>query len=56
MKDIKIEKVKEFENDFLEYMDMKHGMVLKSLKEGVLTPDMEEIMQKVAAEIVTRFK
>lgn len=53
---VPIEKVKEFEIDFLEIMDMQYPEVLESLKEGQLTGEIEETIRKVAADVAEKFK
>ena len=56
MRAVPIEKVKEFELDFLEIMEMQHRAVLDELKEGKLTTEAEDTIRKVAAEVVQKFK
>ena len=56
MRNIPIEKVKEFEADFLEMMEMQHRATLDELKEGNLTAEGEETIRKVAAEVAEKFK
>ncbi|WP_372653569.1 F0F1 ATP synthase subunit alpha, partial [Draconibacterium sp.] len=50
LRSVPIDKVKEFEADFLETMKMSHRPVLDELKAGKLTPEIEETIRKVAAE------
>ncbi|MFW6246107.1 MAG: F0F1 ATP synthase subunit alpha, partial [Tangfeifania sp.] len=52
---VPIEKVKEFETDFLERMEMDHRDVLDELREGKLTEEIEQTIQKVAAAIAGKF-
>lgn len=49
-------KVKEFENEFLERMEIQHRAVLDSLKEANLTAEAEETIRKVAAEVAEKYK
>ncbi len=53
---VPVNKVKEFEADFLERMQMQHRPVLDELKAGNLTEDVEETIRKVAAEIAEKYK
>ncbi|HKI88240.1 MAG TPA: F0F1 ATP synthase subunit alpha [Draconibacterium sp.] len=56
LRNVPLEKVKEFEADFLEVMEMQHRAVLDSLKEGQLTTEIEDTIRKVAAEVAEKFK
>ncbi|WP_321369355.1 F0F1 ATP synthase subunit alpha [uncultured Draconibacterium sp.] len=56
LRSVPIEKVKEFESDFLETMEMSHRPVLDELKAGKLTPEIEETIRKVAAETAEKYK
>ncbi len=54
---IPVDKVKEFEVDFLEMMELKHRVdVLDELKKGNLTSSIEETIRKVAAEVAEKYK
>ncbi|WP_297089169.1 F0F1 ATP synthase subunit alpha [uncultured Draconibacterium sp.] len=52
---VPIDKVKEFETDFLETMEMSHRPVLDELKAGKLTTEIEETIRKVAAETAEKY-
>ncbi|WP_297094162.1 F0F1 ATP synthase subunit alpha [uncultured Draconibacterium sp.] len=56
LRSVPIDKVKEFEADFLETMEMSHRPVLDELKTGKLTPEIEETIRKVAAETAEKYK
>ncbi len=56
LKDVPVSRVLEFEEEFLEFMEVKHKKTLKSLKEGNLTEETEKILKEVALEIGSRFK
>ncbi len=56
LKDVPIDKVKEFESEFLEFMELKHRDVLDSLREGVLNNDITGVLEKVAAELVMKYQ
>ncbi len=53
---VPIDKVKEFEADFLEAMEMSHRPVLDEIKAGKLTDEIEETIRKVAAETAEKYK
>jgi F-type H+/Na+-transporting ATPase subunit alpha len=56
LRNVPVEKVKKFEEEFLELMEMEHRDVLDILKEGDLSPEAEEILRKVANEVSQRYK
>jgi F-type H+-transporting ATPase subunit alpha len=53
---IPIKKVKEFETEFLDFLELKHKKVLQSLQEGVITLKEEEILDKVARELAAKYE
>jgi len=56
LSDIPVEKVKAFESEFLEYMELKHKDVLAALAQGKLSDDISGKIVDVAKEIVEKFK
>jgi F-type H+-transporting ATPase subunit alpha len=56
LKDVPVNKVKEFEKDFIEFLDMKHRNVLDNLRDGILNNDITAVLEKVAAETALKFK
>jgi F-type H+/Na+-transporting ATPase subunit alpha len=56
LRQVPIEKVKEFEVDFLETMEMSHRAALDEIKEGKMTQEIEDTIRKVAAETAEKYK
>jgi F-type H+/Na+-transporting ATPase subunit alpha len=56
LSDIPVEKVKEFEIDFLEYMELKHKATLAALAQGKLSDEITGVLEAAAKEIVEKFK
>ena len=56
LRDVPVDKVKSFENEYLEYLDLKHRDVLDNLRDGILNNDITKVLEKVAAELVIKFK
>ena len=56
LRDIPLDKVKEFENEYLGFLEVKHKHILNALKEGKLDENSEKLLTAVAAEIAERFK
>ncbi|MBN1598367.1 MAG: F0F1 ATP synthase subunit alpha [Bacteroidales bacterium] len=56
LSEIPVEKVKEFEKEFLDFIELKHKKVLNTLKEGKIDEETEKILTAVARDISERFK
>ncbi|WP_299393527.1 F0F1 ATP synthase subunit alpha [uncultured Gelidibacter sp.] len=56
LRDVPVEKVKEFERDYLEYLRAKHSDALASLKAGKLTDDVTDILAAVAKELSAKYR
>ncbi len=54
--DINVEQVDQFQEEYLELLELKHKNILKQLAEGKLTDQITETLEKVAKEIVERIK
>jgi len=55
LRDIPVEKVKMFERDFLELLEMQYRGVLDQLRAGVLSDNETQVIEKVAAEVAERY-
>ena len=56
LKDIPVNKVKEYEKDYIEFMDLKHRDVLDKLRDGVLNEEITKVLQEVAVELAIKYK
>ena len=56
LRDVPVEKVKEFERDFLEMMNAKHRDTLDTLKGGKLTDEAIDVLTNVAADLSAKYK
>jgi F-type H+-transporting ATPase subunit alpha len=56
LKDVPVTKVRDFEKEYLELLDLKHRDVLDSLRDGILNDDITKTLEKVAAELVLKYK
>ncbi len=50
------DKVKEFEAEYLERMEMKYKNVLNELKAGNLSADTEKVIQELVTELTAKYK
>ena len=48
--------VREFESEFLAFLDLKHKNVLADLKKGLLTDEVTGTLEKVAKELSAKYK
>ena len=56
LRDVPTSRVKEFETEFLSFMELKHKAVLSDLKAGKLTDEMTATLESVAKEISAKYK
>ncbi|NND16575.1 MAG: F0F1 ATP synthase subunit alpha [Eudoraea sp.] len=56
LRDVPVNKVKEFERDFLEYLNLKHRNILDSLKQGKLTDEITDTLMSVCKDLVAKYK
>ncbi len=56
LSDIPVEKVKEFEVDFLEFMEFKHKKTLAELAKGKLSDEITGVLEEAAREIGEKYK
>ena len=55
LRDVPVNKVKDFERDFIEYLNAKHRDILDTLKAGKLTDEAIEVLSKVANDIAANY-
>jgi F-type H+-transporting ATPase subunit alpha len=55
LKSVPVEKVKEFEKDYIEYLNAKHRPTLDSLKAGKFTDEITDVLEAAAKEISAKY-
>jgi F-type H+/Na+-transporting ATPase subunit alpha len=50
------DKIKEFETEYLDYLDVKHKDVMQSLQKGIITLKEEEVLDKVARDLAEKYE
>ncbi len=55
LKNVPVNKVKEFEKDYLAYLNAKHRDVLDTLKSGKLTDEVTDVLENAAKEISAKY-
>ena len=56
LKNVPVDRVKEFEKDYLLYLKAKHAKVLETLKDGKLTDEVTDTLEKAANEVAAKFE
>jgi len=56
LRDVPVEKVKEFERDYLEFLKAKHSDTLATLKAGKLTDEVTDTLMTVAKELSAKYR
>jgi len=56
LKEVPVNKVREFEKEFVEFLEMKHRDVLDNLRDGILNSDITKTLEKVALEMAAKYK
>jgi F-type H+/Na+-transporting ATPase subunit alpha len=56
LKDVPINKVKEFEVEFIELLELKHHDTLDNLRDGILNDDITKVLESVAGEVALKYR
>ena len=55
LRDIPVDRIKEFESEYLRVLNDKHSKILSTIKQGKLTDEVTATLEKVCAELVSKF-
>ncbi|MGI9552572.1 MAG: F0F1 ATP synthase subunit alpha [Aurantibacter sp.] len=56
LRDVPVEKIKEFERDYIEFLNTKHRDVLDTLKSGKLTDEVIDTLTAVAKDLSSKYE
>ncbi len=56
LREVPVEKVKDFEKDFIELLELQHRPTLDQLRKGILNDEISGVLEAVAKEVAERFK
>jgi len=56
LRDVPVDKVKEFERDFIEFLNAKHRDVLDTLKSGKLTDEVTDTLMAVCKDLSAKYR
>ena len=55
LRDIPVDRVKEFESEYIRLLNDKHSKILSTIKQGKLTDEVTSILEKVCSDLVSKF-
>ncbi len=55
LRDIPVDRVKEFESEYIRVLNDKHSKILSAIKQGKLTDEVTSTLEKVCADLVSKF-
>ena len=55
LRDIPVDRVKEFESEYIRVLNDKYSKILSSIKQGKLTDEVTSTLEKVCADLVSKF-
>ena len=55
LRDIPVDRVKEFESEYIRVLNDKHSEILSTIKQGKLTDEVTSTLEKVCADLVSKF-
>ena len=55
LRDIPVDRVKEFESEYIRFLNDKHSKILSTIKKGKLTDEVTSTLEKVCADLVSKF-
>jgi F-type H+-transporting ATPase subunit alpha len=56
LRDVPVNKVKEFENEYLSLLEAQHRPTLDALRNGVIDDSVTKVLEKVASELSPKYK
>lgn len=56
LRDVPMDKIQEFEHDFIQNLELRHGVVLESITAGKLDDDIEALLRDVAEDLCVKYR
>ncbi len=56
LKDVPLDKVRDFETEYLELLEIKHKDILKTLKKGDFPDDLADKLEKIILDLASKYK
>ena len=55
LKNVPVDKVKEFERKYIDFLNTKHKKIMETIKSGKLTDEVIEVLTKTAEELSSTY-
>jgi F-type H+-transporting ATPase subunit alpha len=55
LRDVPTSKVRSFENEYLELLEIRHRDILDKIRDGVITSEITSVLEKVASELTAKY-
>jgi F-type H+-transporting ATPase subunit alpha len=56
LRDVPVNKVKEFESEYLSLLEAQHRPTLDALRKGVIDESVTSVLEKTASELTPKYK
>lgn len=56
LRDVPLEKVRQFEREYLDFLEVNHKDTLEQLREGIINEEIGGVLEKVAREMSSKYK
>jgi F-type H+-transporting ATPase subunit alpha len=56
LRDVPLDKMAEFEHDFIENLELRHSKVLEDIGDGKMDDDIEVLLREVAEDLSLRYR
>jgi len=56
LKDIPVNKIREFEEDYIHYLEIHHKETLATLREGIINDEVEKVLKQAVDELSAKYK
>jgi len=56
LRDVPVNKVSEFEKEYIELLELKYSDILDQLKQGILNDQITGVLEQVAADVAAKYK
>jgi len=55
LREVPVDKIKEFESEYIQVLNNKHGKILKEIKQGKLTDEVINTLEKLCNELSAKY-
>ena len=55
LREVPVDKIKEFESEYIQVLNNKHGKILKEIKQGKLTDEVINTLERLCNELSAKY-